>query len=109
MPVEENAGFSQCTGMLSVDAHLNTQAQGIGLTWRNVNRKDTKMQEALNISVICASRQSCFSYKTRDPVASLGGIPRRGQTGDSRQGQTDFYTDGQSGQVDGQRSINARY
>lgn len=107
--MEENAGFSQCTGMLSVDAHLNTQAQGIGLTWRNVNKKDTKMQEALNSSVISASRQSCFSYKTRDPVASLGGIPSRGQTGDSRQGQTDFYTDGQGGQVVGQRNINARY
>lgn len=43
--VEERVGFSQCTGMLSGDAHLNTQARGLSLTWRNVNTKDTTMQE----------------------------------------------------------------
>lgn len=53
--MEENAGFSQCTGMLSGDAHLNTQGQGISLTWRDVNGKDTKMQEGLNCSGISAS------------------------------------------------------
>lgn len=30
------------------------------------------MQEALNISVVVHHQQSCFSYKTRDPVAPLG-------------------------------------
>lgn len=45
-------GVSQCTGRLSADARLTTQAQRLSLTWRNVKRKDTKMQEAPNISPI---------------------------------------------------------
>lgn len=45
-------------------------------------------------------QQSCFRYKVRDPVASLGG--GGGQMGDSRQGQNRFlhrwtgWTDGRT-------------
>lgn len=100
--MEERVGFSQCTGMLSGDAHVNTQAQGLSLNMEECPQKRHHDAGGLKqFSYLCITGKSCFSYETRDPVASLGGTPRRwgsgGQTGDSRQGQTDFHTDGQSG------------
>lgn len=99
--MEENVGFSQCTGMLSVDAHLNTQAQGISINMEKCQQKRHEDAGSLKHFSCCASPAKLLQLQDERSRCTAGG-----QTGDSRQGQTDFYTDGQ---VDGQRSINARY
>lgn len=46
-----------------------------------------------HFSYLCITGKSCFSYETRDPVASLAGIPRRvgGGTNGRQQARTNRF------------------
>lgn len=106
MSVEENVGLSQCTGMLSVDAHLNTQARGISLTRRNVNRKDKDAGSLKNFSYLCITGKAASVTRGEIPLHCWVRYPVRDKqeiAGKDKQ----IFT--QMDRVDEQRSSNARY